>query len=278
MARPIKRGIDYFPLDVTFLRNIKVRKILRAHSEKSIAVLISLLGLIYEDKGYYSGWDNDISFLIADEIGVSEGLVTEVVNKAVQVDFFDEDKFKKYEILTSKGIQNRYLEAIKKRKKIELIEEYLVIDINDVINLDNVCINSINDTDNTQRRVKETKVNKSKDSSKNKFSDDSLPIKISKHLYKKILANDPKAKKPNLQTWAGHVDKLIRLDNRNDEVEIKQVIDFATSSDFWKSNILSTEKLRKQYSTLKIQMESQNNKIKNKPSDDWKDSELGFNF
>jgi len=30
MARPLKQGIDYFPLSVDFLRDIKVRKIKRA--------------------------------------------------------------------------------------------------------------------------------------------------------------------------------------------------------------------------------------------------------
>ncbi|WP_101772359.1 DUF4373 domain-containing protein [Peptostreptococcus faecalis] len=161
MARPLKKGIDYFPLDVNFMRNIKVRKIIRACSEKSIAVLISLLGNVYEDHGYYTVWDNDIPFLIADEIGVSEGLVTEIVNKAVQVEFFDSDMFEKYKILTSSGIQKRYLEATSKRKRVELIEEYLLLDINVVNNLVNVYINSINVVDNTQSKVKESKVNKS---------------------------------------------------------------------------------------------------------------------
>ena len=167
MARPIKRGIDYYPLDVKFLRDIKVRKILRACSDRSIAVLISLLGNVYEDNGYYAVWDNDTSFLIADEIGVSEGLVTEVVNKAVQVEFFDSKKFDEYKILTSKGIQERYLEATNKRKQVEIVKEYLVLDINVVNNLVNVCINSINDGRSTQSKEKESKVNKTKEKKSN---------------------------------------------------------------------------------------------------------------
>ena len=51
MARPLKQGIDYFPFDVNFLRNIKVRRIIKAQNG-GVHVLISLLCNIYEDEGY----------------------------------------------------------------------------------------------------------------------------------------------------------------------------------------------------------------------------------
>ncbi|MFK4951610.1 DUF4373 domain-containing protein [Lactococcus garvieae] len=117
MARPLKQGLDYFPLDVNFLKDIKVRKIKRACGPATVEVLLCLLGNIYRDTGYYFGWDEDTMFLVADEVGAKEGLVEEIVNKAVQVGFFDKDKFEKYKILTSKGIQNRYREAAKKKER-----------------------------------------------------------------------------------------------------------------------------------------------------------------
>lgn len=157
MARPIKTGIDYYPLDVDFLQDIKVRKIMKACGIQSITILISLLSSIYRDEGYYVGWDSDMSFLVADEVGTSEGAVLEFVNKAVQVDFFDEELFKKYKIVTSAGIQKRYLEAVKRRKSIELIEEYFFTDLlNGYSNLVNVSINSINTNRSTQRIVKDS--------------------------------------------------------------------------------------------------------------------------
>ncbi|NBI08257.1 Lin1244/Lin1753 domain-containing protein [Senegalia massiliensis] len=172
MARPIKTGLDYYPLDVDFLQDIKIRKIMRACGIQSITILISLLSSIYRDKGYYVVWDNDMTFLVADEVGASEGAVIEVVNKAVQVDFFNEYTFKQYKILTSKGIQKRFLEAISRRKEINLISEYLLIDLdNDYSNLVNVNINSINDNRSTQSKEKKSKVKKSKEYN-NKKNDD----------------------------------------------------------------------------------------------------------
>ncbi|WP_461040796.1 DUF4373 domain-containing protein, partial [Tepidimicrobium xylanilyticum] len=165
MARPQKVGLDYFPLDVDFLQDVKVRKIMRACGNQAISILISLLSSIYRNDGYYVQWDNDMPFLVADEVGASEGAVLEVVNKAIQVGFFDEDIFKRYKVLTSRGIQKRYLEAVSRRKKINLIKEYLLIDleneynnlINEYNNSINVDINSINDDISTQRKEKKSK-------------------------------------------------------------------------------------------------------------------------
>ena len=86
-----------------------------------------------------------------------------------------------------------------------------------------------------------------------KFDENEIEIEISKYLYQKILVNDPKAKKPNFQNWAEHIDKLIRIDGRNEE-EIKSIVDFCQSDNFWKSNILSTKKLREKFSQLVIKM------------------------
>ena len=160
MARPLKDGIDYFPLDVNFLKDIKIRKILIACGPQSIAVLISLLCTIYRDDGYYMRWDEDVRFLISDEVGVKESLVQEVVTKTIDVDFFNADLFKKYKILTSAGTQKRYLEATSRRKNTEIKNIYNLINVNN--NSVNVYNNSVNVYKITQRKGKESKVKKRK--------------------------------------------------------------------------------------------------------------------
>jgi hypothetical protein len=164
MARPVKQGIEYYPINISFLRDIKIRKIMKACGASSISVLLSLLSNIYGDEGYYVAWDSELSFLIADEVGISEGAVTEVVNKAVQVNFFDKSLFDTYKILSSKGIQERYLQAVERRKQVEIIREFLLISdknlINVNINLVNACNNSVNVCKSTQSKVKESKEKK----------------------------------------------------------------------------------------------------------------------
>ena len=78
----------------------------------------------------------------------------------------------------------------------------------------------------------------------------SIQYTLADYLYKKILKNNPRFKKPNLGTWAGHIEKMIRIDNRPPD-EIKKVIDWCQKDTcWWSSNILSTNKLRIKYDQL----------------------------
>lgn len=158
MARPTKKGLDYFPLDVDFLSDLKVRRIIKACGKEAVHILVALLANIYRDEGYYVLWDDDLAFLVADEVGTKEGTVEELVRKAVQVKFFDKDIFDKYSVLSSKGIQNRYILATKERKKVELEFKYL---LTNEVNRSNISINgrnnSVNQGNNQQSKVKESK-------------------------------------------------------------------------------------------------------------------------
>ncbi|MBO6325213.1 DUF4373 domain-containing protein [Enterococcus gallinarum] len=164
MARPTKKGLDYFPLDVDFLSDLKVRRIIKACGKEAVHILVALLANIYRDEGYYVLWDDDLAFLVADEVGTKEGTVEELVKKAVQVKFFDKDIFDKYSVLTSKGIQSRYILATKERKKVELEYKYL---LTNEVNRSNISINgrnnSVNQGNNQQSKEKESKEKESKE-------------------------------------------------------------------------------------------------------------------
>lgn len=147
MARPIKQGLSYFPFDVSFFSDRKVRKIIRGCGPGSPTILICLLCNIYEDQGYYILWDEELPFDIADTVGVSEGAVKELIKKAVDVDFFDKEMFEKEHILTSRGIQSRFIESTRKRKDVTIKKEYWIISGD----------NSVNDVNNEQRKEKKSK-------------------------------------------------------------------------------------------------------------------------
>lgn len=152
MGRPTKQGIDYFPLDVEFFNDLKIRKISRSCGSQSASILICILCNIYRSNGYYIQWDKDMPFVIADEVGISEKSVNEVLDKALQVDFFNKDIYDKYHILTSAGIQKRYILATYQRKARILNEDYLVIHANNQV----ICANNkVNCTESTQ--IKENK-------------------------------------------------------------------------------------------------------------------------
>lgn len=81
------------------------------------------------------------------------------------------------------------------------------------------------------------------------YCEDSPPYKLSALLLQYILKHLPNYKKPNLQRWSEIMDKMMRIDNR-DYDEIVKVILFTQQDEFWRSNVLSANKLRKQYDTL----------------------------
>jgi len=79
------------------------------------------------------------------------------------------------------------------------------------------------------------------------FPDDSDEVRLSGLLYGLILEKDPKAKKPNIQSWADHIDRTMRIDKRTPD-EIEAVIRWCQQDPFWGANILSTKKLREKLS------------------------------
>ncbi len=179
MSRPTKQGIDYFPMDVSFLTDIKIRKIMKACGPNSVAVLINLLCSIYREDGYYLRWDEDTSFLIAEEIGINEGSVDETVKKAVQVDFFNKKMFDENHILTSQGIQKRFKRATYQRKENSISHMYNLLDSYEKpsnlyekpSNLyENHTSNQVNHMKSTQSKVKKSKVKESKEDSSNNAS------------------------------------------------------------------------------------------------------------
>jgi hypothetical protein len=163
MPRPQKEGLDYFPLDVDIADDDKMELIEAKHGLIGFAVVIRLLMRIYKS-GYYYKWTEKEQLLFSKRIDVDINTVNEVINDAIKWELFDKKMLDKYEILTSKGIQKRYLEAVKRRQKVEMMSIYLLLKgncLNEYTNIEIVNINLIDDDINPQSKVKESKVNKS---------------------------------------------------------------------------------------------------------------------
>jgi len=79
-------------------------------------------------------------------------------------------------------------------------------------------------------------------------------LRLAELLLSEIRRRKPDYRKPDLKAWAKHIDLMIRRDKRNPE-RIREVIEWCQLDDFWQSNILSTEKLRKQFDKLEMDME-----------------------
>lgn len=165
MARLLKEGLDYFPLDCQL--NDKFELIEAEYGIIGFGVVVKLFQKIYGQNGYYIEWTDEVALLFAKRIGLGGGVVSEIVNTSIRRGIFDKELFKRCGILTSKGIQKRYLEAARRRKSVKIKSEYLLLDcVKNEINVDNNTINadnnSINDNINSQSKGKESKLKESK--------------------------------------------------------------------------------------------------------------------
>ena len=125
MARPKKNGLSYFPLDVDFYIDNKFQMLLLKHSTKGLYLVLILLCKIYKE-GYYYKWTAEERQLLARETRIHDEKIQEVVETSLNVGIFSKEKYEKYKILTSKGIQERYFEVSKRRKELEIIEKYII--------------------------------------------------------------------------------------------------------------------------------------------------------
>lgn len=161
----MNNGISYFPLDVHL--DEKFELIEAEFGLKGFAVIVKLFQKIYGGQGYYCKWTKDVGLLFAKRCGVGYGLVSQIVQRCVEKGIFDKRLFEDYQILTSKGVQIRYLDAVSRRKKVEIQNEYLLVKVDQIpknvsIFQKNVNILSENDNIFKQSKGKESKVKYSK--------------------------------------------------------------------------------------------------------------------
>lgn len=169
MARPHKQGIDYFSLDVVL--DDKFELFEAEFGLQGFGFIIKLFQKIYESNGYYYKWCEDEKLLFSKRVNVDINLINDYINSALKRDILSQNIYDRYNVLTSKGIQKRFLEASKRRNRIEIIKEYFLIDItsnpeysylnNKVVyvsnNGDNDNINIGNGNNNSQSKGKESK-------------------------------------------------------------------------------------------------------------------------
>lgn len=162
MARSVKKGINYYSLDVDIFSDRKIRRILNTHGAASMAVVLKILCAIYDEQGYYIAADDDFFFDVADELKVEETFVRAVVDKCIDVGLFDGGMLTGFGILTSARIQRNYIDATQRRTKNDMNECYLLVSAyENGVSVDNNAVstykNAVSVDKSTQRKEKEIK-------------------------------------------------------------------------------------------------------------------------
>lgn len=160
MGRPQKRGLDYFSLDT--MMDTKIELIEASHGLVGYAVVVKLWQKIYGGEGYFYTFGEDEQLLFTKHNGVSIDMITSILAECFKRGIFSKDKYERYGILTSSGVQKRYFEATQKRACVPVIREYLlVIPPQNAISDAETDINSaetlVSDSDSAQRKEEKSK-------------------------------------------------------------------------------------------------------------------------
>jgi hypothetical protein len=201
MTRPLKQGLDYFPLDVNC--DDKVRMIEAKHGISGFGILIKLWQIIYEN-GYFIKWTEREVLLYKNRINADINLINDVINECLKWELFNPSTYAAYGVLTSRGIQKRYLEAIKRRHEIVVYLDYWETEVpqdtdkftvnivqktvNADNNQDNTDINPINSCTGTQskERVKRKRKESISEESKVPFGEFAC-VKLTEEEHRKLL-------------------------------------------------------------------------------------------
>lgn len=160
----MKASLEWFKLDVHL--DDKFQLIEAEYGLKGFAVVVKLLQKIYGSEGYYCEWTDEVALLFSrKECGEGGNVVSDIVASAIKRGIFDKELFDRYHILTSAGIQKRYLEAVNRRKDSKIKDEYLLINCtqkseNDDISGENVDISGKNVDISEQKRKEEKREEK----------------------------------------------------------------------------------------------------------------------
>lgn len=128
MARPLKEGLDYFSVDIDFEQDDKLSVPMAKYGMIGLGIIIKLMMEVYRN-GYYYAWGEREQYVFTNKINVDINTVKDFVNECIKWGFFNQKLYDAFGILTSKGFQKRYIVASKRRKSINFIDIYTLIDL-----------------------------------------------------------------------------------------------------------------------------------------------------
>ncbi len=116
MARPVRDGFDYFPLDVDFFSDPKIRGIIAHYGTDGVVVYLYLVCAAFRDKGYYAAMNEDLVDGMLLDLKMKEDRWREICKFLLSRKLIDGELMKQG-VASSRGMQRRYQEMIRSRAR-----------------------------------------------------------------------------------------------------------------------------------------------------------------
>lgn len=287
MARPKQDGLLYFPFDTDFFYADKRMKRVKARlGNNGLLFYIYLLTEIYRN-GYYVRWDEESVDDAVDDLNLTEGFIEQAMicltarKLITKIEIVDSGQ-NETAVITSPGIQKRYQEAVKGRKRQFYVDSRIWLLSEDETEscikvTHNVDISKKNESNsgknnnksvkNAIKEIKEKEINNiyssdpheqvsDEEQPKHEYCPSDFERKCVDFLIQSILNDLPNQKVPRtdkeIAKWAIHIDRLHRIDGIS-EADIWNTLVWTMKDAFWRTNIRSTGKFREKYQTLYLQ-------------------------
>ena len=181
MARPFKKGLSYFPLDVKFFDNPKIQELIMEVGYLGIVVYLRILTLVYQEGYYLEISVQSLARLIFRDIRgqnlTKVDRVIEVIYRIAECELIDSNLVAKG-IITSSSIEKQWLISTARRRNIDkskywlltqeeeqealkctkssmsesarIMSKFINVD-NNLVNVDNNLVNVDNNTQNKKK-------------------------------------------------------------------------------------------------------------------------------
>lgn len=125
MSRTKDNSLDYFPLDVTFFSDQRIRRLQARFGSDGPMFLIYIFCRCYGENGYYLEANDDFYEDAAIDIGCSVEKIGLMLNYLLDRSLLDSKSFNTVKVLTSHGIQAQYQKSKKGCKRDVAVDETL---------------------------------------------------------------------------------------------------------------------------------------------------------
>lgn len=199
MARPQKDGLLYFPFDVDFFGDRKIRSLGGRYGPQGITLYIYILCMVYSEKGYYADIDDDFWDIITADLRIAENTARQILKYLCERSMLDGTLFASVKILTSVKIQENFQEAKKGLKRdIKVNPEYWLLNSEETLSFikftqnegfseKNGSYSKKNEGFSEKNDTKESKVNKIKENKSKAEESNSVAAAVYDEALEKVI-------------------------------------------------------------------------------------------
>lgn len=145
MVKANKKGLTYYPMSTEIEDDNKILKLEMRH-RRGFEFITKLWSFIYSH-GCYVEWDEIEKIKFCRNKGFNSEDADDLLGHCFDLNILDRKLYRLYNVLTSSGIQKRYMQITKRWKYVEILKPYLLVSANKIkeIGIKNLYTPTINE-------------------------------------------------------------------------------------------------------------------------------------